>query len=361
MNNIPYLLALHSVNGLGPIRLRAVLDYFKDPKLAWEAKGGELLQLGIFKNTVDLLTETRKKLEPESYAKKIAEAGIKWTTIFDESYPKLLAQIYDPPIVLYYKGELESAEKKAIAVVGTRKMTGYGKVATDQFTKGLVAAGLTIVSGLARGIDSQAHLTAVSENGKTIAVLGGGLNNIFPPENKGLAAKIANGFGAVMSEFPPNYASLPGNFPARNRIISGLSLAVLVIEAAEDSGSLITARLALEQGREVFAVPGPITSSLSKGPIDLIKEGARAVFSPDEILEELGISQGKRVKGEGERDMQLSEEERKVIEALENENMHIDEIGRQLNFPSPKISAVLLKMEISGLVQSIGAGIYCKK
>src|SRR3989338_3120598 len=178
MNNIPYLLALHSIDGLGPVRLRAVLEYFKDPKLAWEASAGELLRIGVYKKIVDLLLETRKKLEPESYA---------------------------------------------------RKITGYGSVATERFTKGLVAGGLTIVSGLARGVDSQAHLTAVSENGKTIAVLGGGLNNIFPPENRGLAAKIANGFGAVMSEFPPNYASLPGNFHARNRIISGLSLAVLVI------------------------------------------------------------------------------------------------------------------------------------
>ena len=362
MNNIPYLLALHSIDGLGPIRLKAILEYFKDPKLAWEVKGEELLKLGIFKNTVDLLVETRKKLEPESYAKKIAETGIKWTTIFDEAYPKLLREIYDPPMVLYYKGDLESADKKAIAVVGTRKMTGYGKVVTDQFTKGLVGAGLTIVSGLARGVDSQAHLTTVSEDGRTIAVLGGGLNNIFPPENRGLAAKIASDFGAVISEFPPNYPSLPGNFPARNRIISGLSLAVLVIEATENSGSLITARLALEQGREVFAVPGPITSDLSKGPIDLIREGARAVFSPEEILEELGLTNRSNWTGGSDRiNKDLSEEEKKVLEVLENETRHIDEIGRELKFSAPKISALLLKMEISGLVQSMGAGIYCKK
>ncbi|MDP3948207.1 MAG: DNA-processing protein DprA [bacterium] len=360
MTNVSYLLALHSIDGLGPIRLRAVLEYFKDPKLAWEANGEELLKIGIFRNTVNLLLGTRKKLEPETYAKKIADSGIKWITVFDESYPKLLKEIHDPPTVIYFKGEPDW-DKKSIGVVGTRKITGYGRVATEQFTKGLSLAGLTIVSGLARGVDAQAHLTAVSENGKTIAVLGGGLNNIFPPENRGLAAKIANGFGAVISEFPPDYPSLPGNFPARNRIISGLSLGVLVIEAAEDSGSLITARLALEQGREVFAVPGPITSELSKGPVDLIREGARIVFSPDEILEELGINRVKSQESRVESEKDLSEEERQVLKALENENMHIDEIGRQLNFPSPKISALLLKMEISGLVQSMGAGIYCKK
>lgn len=361
MNNMPYLLALHSIDGLGPIRLRAVLEYFKDPKLAWEGKAEEFLKIGIYKNTVNLLVETRKKLEPETYAEKIAKSGIKWLTIFDETYPKLLAQTHDPPIIIYYKGEVKSWNEPAIAVVGTRKITGYGRVVTQKFTKRLVEAELIIVSGLARGVDSQAHLTTVSENGKTIAVLGGGLNHIFPPENRGLAAKIAAGFGAVISEFPPDYPSLPGNFPARNRIISGLSQAVVVIEAAQDSGSLITARYALEQGREVFAVPGPITSQFSKGPIDLIKDGARAVFGPDEILEELGIN---RLQGLGSRvqdEKNISEEERRVLETLDNENMHIDEIGRSLDLSSPKISALLLKMEISGLVQSLGAGIYCKK
>lgn len=362
MNNVPYLLALHSIDGLGPIRLKAILQYFKDPKLAWEAHEEELLKLSIYRNTINLLVETRKKLDPVSYAQEIANSGIKWVTVFDEDYPKLLKEIYDPPLVLYYKGELEEPNQKAVAVVGTRKITGYGKVVTEQFTKGLIDAGLIIVSGLARGVDSQAHLTAISGKGRTIAVLGGGLNNIFPPENRSLAAKITEGFGAVISEFPPNYPALPGHFPARNRIISGLSLATLVIEAAEDSGSLITARLALEQGREVFAVPGPVTSNLSKGPIDLIKDGARAVFSADEVLEELGLLNMSNKSDKTNRFYtDLSEEEKKVLECLENEDMHIDEIGRTLNFGSPKISALLLKMEISGLVQSMGAGIYCKK
>ena len=343
MRSKPYLLALHSIDGLGPIRLRAVLDYFKDPKIAWEAPGQELIKIGIPKNTVDLFLETRKKLEPESYVESIHKSGIKWITFFDENYPKLLSQIYDPPIVLYYKGEVDW-DRKSIAVVGSRKITDYGKVVTEQFTKGLVSAGLTIVSGLARGVDSQAHQTTLDSGGQTIAVLGGGLNNIFPPENRRLAEKIAAGFGAVISEFPPDYPALPGNFPVRNRIISGLSLATLVIEAAQDSGSLITARLALEQGRDVFTVGA-----------DFIKDWAIEVYVPEEILEELGINS--RVQGEA----QLSEEEKKVLRVLENENMHIDEIGKILNFPAAKISALLLKMEISGLVQSVGSGIYCRK
>lgn len=359
MNNIPYLLALHSINGLGPIRLKAIIDYFKDPKLAWEADSHKLQEIGIPSNVVNLLVQTRKNLEPQSYAKLIADSGIKWISLFDENYPKLLSQIYDPPVVLYYQGDIQPQDEKAIAVVGTRKMTGYGKMVAENFTKELVLAGLTIVSGLARGIDSQAHLTAIENSGRTIAVLGGGLNNIFPPENKGLAAKIACGFGAVVSEFPPDYATFAGNFPARNRIISGLSMAVLVIEAAEDSGSLITARHALEHGRDIFAVPGPITSAFSKGPINLIKEGARVVFEPAEVIEELGIPKVKRSRIHSEEN--LSEEEKKVLSCLEVENMHIDEIGRKLIFPAAKISALLLKMEISGLVQSLGSGIYCKR
>lgn len=257
-----YLLALHSVDGLGPVKLRRLLEYFKDPKVAWES----------------VARQRNIKLDPKEYAEKIAKSGIKWVTIFDDAYPKLLKEIYDPPIVLYYKGEL-IPDQKTIAVIGSRKMTDQGRSSAIEFTKGLVNSGFTIVSGLARGIDSQAHLTAVAEGGKTVAVLGSGINNIYPPENKGLAEEIASDFGAVISEFPPDYPVSPGNFPLRNRIISGLSSAVLVIEAGINSGSSITAKLALEQGREVFVVP----------PNDLIRDGAVAVFHPGEILHEIGF------------------------------------------------------------------------
>ncbi len=360
IKNIPYLLALHSIVGLGPVRLKVLIEHFKDPKIAWEAISKELLKIGIPKNVVDLLVETRNNMDPQTYANDIRDVGIKWITIYEESYPNLLKQIYDPPIVLYYKGVFPVAGEKAIAVVGTRKMTGYGKIVTDQFTRELVNAGLTIVSGLARGVDSQAHLSALEANGRTIAILGGGLNQIYPPENRGLADKIIDGHGAIISEFPPDYPSLPGNFPARNRIISGLSLAVLVTEAAEDSGSLITARAAVEQGREVFAVPGPITSNLSKGPIDLIKEGAKPVTEVEEILEELGISKVKSSKLKIQSEIEVSESEKKILDCLENENRHIDEICRNLNLSASLVSANLLKMEIAGLVQNLGSGNYCK-
>ena len=357
LKNIQYLLALHSVNGLGPVRLRALLDYFQDPKLAWEVGIADLQEIGIPRNAVDALIETRKTLVPQKYLESIEKSKIKWITIFDEAYPKLLKQIYDPPVVLYYMGEIESWNAKAIAVVGTRKITGYGRSVTEQFVTDLVGSGLVIVSGLAKGVDTMAHKAAIKAGGQTWVILGGGLNNIYPAENIGLAKQIIEGFGVVISEHPPDYQSLPGNFPARNRIISGLSLAVLVTEAAIDSGSLITAKEAVEQGRDVFAIPGAITSEMSKGPVSLIREGAKPVFSADEILEELGLVGG---IVNPERDLNLSQEERKVLDCLDNEEMHIDEICRELGLPIHQVSALVLKMEIVGLVRGLGGGIYSK-
>ncbi|MDO8618864.1 MAG: DNA-processing protein DprA [Candidatus Daviesbacteria bacterium] len=350
-----YLLALHSVNGLGPIRLKELLNRFRDPKIAWEASFAELVEVGLPTKVVSNLIETRKTLDPQEYLDSIIKSGIKILTIFDEDYPKLLKQIYDPPVVLYYKGEVDW-NKKAIAVVGTRKITGYGRSVTEQFVKDLAFAGLTIVSGLARGVDTVAHKSAIEAGGQTIAVLGGGLNEIYPPENRQLAREIIDGHGVIMSEFAPDEPSVPGNFPARNRIIAGLSLGVLVTEAAYDSGSLITAREAIEQGKEVFAIPGPITSDLSKGPVSLIQDGAKPVFDAVDILEELGVnsSQGKsQVATEN-----MTDEEKAILELLENEQLHIDNICRSLNLSAAQVSGTLLKMEIIGLIKNLGAGVY---
>ncbi len=360
INNSSYLLALHSVNGLGPVRLKAVLDYFKDPKLAWNADQSSLLQIGIPKNVVESLEQSRKSLDPNLILEKLEKSGIKWVSFFDEKYPKLLKQIYDPPFILYYKGEFTSVDDRAIGVVGTRKITGYGRMVTENFTKALSGVGLTIVSGLARGVDSIAHQTAINNGGRTLAILGSGLNNIYPYENIKLANQIIEGYGAVISEFPPEYTSLPGNFPARNRIISGLSLGVLVTEAASDSGSLITARLALEQGREVFAVPGPVSSDLSKGPADLIKEGAKLVFEPNDVLLELGINQLQNAGAMKQNLDGLTEPEKAILEFLNNENCHIDEISRGLKSNTASVSASLLKMEIQGIVRNLGGGVYCR-
>jgi DNA processing protein len=361
VNNLAYLIALHSVNGLGPIRLKLLLDFFKDPKLVWEAPEKELRELGLPRNALANLLEVRKKLEVERYFQEIQDLGIKVLTFFDEEYPKLLKKIYDPPIILYYFGEIPGGERN-IGVVGTRKMTGYGRTVTEKLTRELVGYQFTVVSGLARGVDTEAHRTTVEAGGKTIAVLGGGLKRIFPPENEGLAKKIAEGFGAVVTEFPPDALSMPGNFPARNRIIAGLSLGVLVTEAAEDSGSLITARVANEEGREVFAVPGPITSSLSSGPSQLIKEGAKLVTSAEEILDTLGVSHSIISNNTNFKFpiSNLSQLEKQIILALENEHKHIDELCRETSLKSSEISAALIKMEIMGFVKSLGGGNYSK-
>lgn len=360
IKNIEYLLVLHSVNGLGPVRLKALLDFFGDPKLAWEARAGEIVKIGIPQNVVHLLVETRKNLEPEKYLESIEKSGIKFLTVFDENYPKLLKQIYDPPTVIYYKGEILPKDGRAVAVVGTRTPTGYGKLVAGRFASDLAVLGVTVVSGLARGADSEAHKAVISANGRTFAVLGGGLQNIYPPENTDLAGKISEGFGAVISETPFDQPYSKGLFPSRNRIISGLSLGVLVTEAAVGSGSLITARIALEQGRDVFAVPGPITSELSYGPAYLIKQGAKLVTSAEEILDDLGIESGKspesRVKEEGK----LTDIERKVLESLANEEKHIDEICRVVRLSASQIAACLVKMQLKGLVQNLGGGSYIK-
>jgi DNA processing protein len=360
MNNIPYLLALHSVDGLGPIRLKRIIDFFQDPKLAWQASSSDLLKLSIPRNVVESLESLRKHFDIDEFFEKLEKLGISYLTLFDSSYPKRLREIYDPPLVIYYKGEILPGDYQAIGIVGTRKVTGYGKTVTEKFSMDLAQKGLTIVSGLARGVDTVAHKAAIAGHGRTIAVLGGGLNKIFPPENKSLALEIASGNGAVLSEFPPDYPSVAGNFPARNRIISGLSMAVLVTEAAEDSGSLITARYALEQGREVFAVPGPITSSLSKGPADLIRDGARLTFSVDDILEELGITSAQSAKLKVQSLTSLSEFENKILECLSNENKHVDEVCRELKKSISEVSSALLKMEILGLIKNLGGGTYSK-
>lgn len=358
MKNLAYLVSLHSVDGLGSVRLKLLLDYFEDPKKIWDAKTIELRKIHLPEKIIEKLDELRRNIDPDKYLDSITESEIQILTFYDDNYPTNLKEIPDAPIILYYKGTILDSDQKAIGVVGTRKITGYGKLVTEKFTKELVNAGFTIVSGLARGVDTTAHKTAVAEQGRTLAVLGGGLNKIFPPENTELAALIAKQYGAIISEFPPDYPSLPGNFPARNRIIAGLSKGVLVTEAAQDSGSLITARLALDYNREVFAVPGPITSNLSRGPADLIKTGAKLVFEANDILDEFGIvatSSRKQATS-----VNLTELEKQVLDYLDNESKHIDEVCREAKKSSAQIAATLMKMEIMGVIKNLGGGNYTK-
>ena len=361
-NQIPFLIALTSAPGIGPKKTEVLLKFFKKPQEVWEAERQTLEKI-LGQKESGLFLDYRKQFDVETNYDGLSKRGIKVLTILEDSYPKLLRQISSPPPVVYYKGDLLSTlSRPSIAVVGTRLITVYGREVTARLVEGLVGAGLTIISGLAKGVDSVAHQTTVDNGGLTVAVLGSGLNQIFPAENTRLAQDIINSGGAVISEFLPAMESLPGNFPARNRIISGLSLGVLVTEAAEDSGSLITADFASEQGREVFAVPGPITSRLSKGPSRLLKLGAKLVSGLEDILEELKI--GNREQGLGRNEVDFKPEnpvETKIWEALENEAKSVDQLVRESGLNAAQVSSTLTLLEIKGVLRNLGTGVYSRK
>lgn len=384
----PYWLAFSAFPGVGPVRFALLLSHFGSAKKAWHASTEDLLKINFGEKLTAKFSAFRRAFDVEGYARRVKDLEIATVILTDEKYPLLLKQISDPPFVLYIKGRKSSTRSdlglglssntfqgptltrggqsatvarknwdisKSIAVVGTRKITSYGREVTKLLTEQLVAAGLTIVSGLAFGVDAQAHQTAIESDGKTIAVLGCGVDCVNPPSNKWLYEKIINGNGIVVSEMPLSHEPTRGLFPARNRIISGLSLGVLVTEGAQDSGSLITASNAAEQGREVFAVPGPITSSLSKGPTSLIKKGAKLVATVEDILEEFQMSNVKyqisnRTKG--------STEEERIIAIIENEPVHFDEIVRLSGMETGRIGGLLSVMEIKGMVRNVGNNLY---
>jgi DNA processing protein len=302
-----------------------------------------------------------KAVEKELYLLK--EVGGKIVTLKDSAYPKRLRDIYDPPPLLYVRGELKEEDEFAISIVGSRKTSPYGRGMTERMSQELARHGITIVSGMARGIDSLAHWGALSGGGRTIAVLGCGVDVIYPSENRNLFTKIMD-HGAVLSEFPMGSPPEGGHFPKRNRIISGLSIGVVVVQASAESGSLITAGFALEQGREVFAVPGNVGAEGSRGTHQLIKEGAKLVESSEDILEEI-LPQWRRERettqkvGGPERD--LTGEERILYERLGETPSHIDVLIRESQFDPGKVSSLLLNLELKGLVSQWPGKCFSKK
>lgn len=289
MGEREYFLGFSNFSEIGPVRFKLLFDYFGSAKKIWEADTNELINTGLNRNIIEKFVVFRKNFDFGEYQTALSRKEIKYFCLTDKEYPEILKQIPDPPLVLYVKGELDNLER-SVGVVGTRKMTTYGARACENICKDLVLNKIMIVSGMARGVDSVAHRTAVENGGRTIAVLGTGVDVIYPWENRDLYYKIIKN-GAVVSEVPPGMAVEKGAFRLRNRIISGLSCGIVVVEGAKESGSMITARYALDQGREVFAVPGPITSKMSEGPSYLISQGAKLVTSGKEIMEELA-SQG---------------------------------------------------------------------
>jgi DNA processing protein len=301
--------------------------------------------------------EARSQLDLDDCLAKVEKAGIQLLTWETADYPAYLREIATAPHLLYARGELKEIDHLAVAVVGTRRLSAYGRQVTRDLVMGLVRNGVTIVSGLARGIDAVAHKTALEAGGRTIAVLGSGLDCIYPAEHRSLVKEIVAGHGAVISEYGLGIQPEAKNFPPRNRIISGLSLGVIVVEAGERSGALITANFALEQGRDVFAVPGNINSVASQGPNRLIQDGAKLVTNVDDVLDELNLQM---VVEQTAVQLLLPEtaEEAALLSQLTYQPIHVDELGRATGFPTSLVSSTLTMMELKGMVQQTGGMNY---
>lgn len=368
-DDLIFLNALNIINGLGCQKMKMLLGFFETAEKAWQADLSQLEKSGIGPSLAHKIIAERADINPDEEWEKLEKENIKMVTLSDENYPALLEEISSPPYVLYIKTNDNNFsarggpafswnESPMIAIVGSRKFTQYGKQAAENFARELARAGITVVSGMAFGIDSFAHRGALEAGGKTIAVLGSSLEdaNIGPRSNYELSKNIMEN-GALISDFPAGITSLPGNFPARNRIMAGLTLGTIVIEAALESGSLITANLALEFNREVFAVPGSIFSPQSEGTNKLIKSGAKIVTGVKDILEELKIEQ----KQEAEKVKTIipaTSEEEKIIKVLSPDPLHIDTITKMTKLESSVASSTLAIMEMKGIVRNIGGQNY---
>ncbi len=351
MDQKAYWVGFNLVKGIGAVRLQALIQFFGNLEVAWQASESELLSAGLSQRIIDVFIATRHKIDPIQAYEDILKKEIKILTWEDPDYPDKLMNIDQPPPVIYIRGSIKPEDRWAVAIVGTRRVTSYGRQVTEQVSTYLARNGLTVVSGLARGVDGVAHQTTLANNGRTIAVLGSGIDQIYPPEHRQLAEKIIEN-GAVISDYHPGTPPDAGNFPPRNRIISGLSLATVVVEAGETSGALITATFAAEQGREVFAVPGPIYAPQSKGTNRLIREGAQPLLDPVDIMESLNLRKVDHYK-QATLLLPGDELETKLMEILNLEPVYIDEIQSKAGFPVEKVSAALTMMELKGMVKQV--------
>lgn len=360
-DNLKYWLALKSIAGIGNASFFAFLDRFGSIESVFSATAGELTTTpGINKKSATAITGFKGWIKIQRDLDIIYKAGIKIITYLDELYPANLINVYDRPAFLYMRGNLKKDDIN-MAIVGSRLASTYGKYTTERISRELAHKGITIVSGMARGIDSAAHRGTLAAQGRTIAVLGSGLDIVYPPENRNLFDAIIEN-GAAISEFPLGTPPRSNNFPARNRIISGMSYGVLVVEAGEKSGSLITARLALEQGREVFAVPGSIDASVSRGTNKLIKQGAKLIENADDILEEIlpQLEKTKALNALPFPEMQtepvkryenLNKMEKKIIKFISDKHIHVDELISATGLSPADMLSALMAMELKGLVK----------
>lgn len=365
-------LALNLLPNVGPIRVRRMLEHFGSPQAILSAPEAELRQVpGIGSEMAQQIHTWEDRIDLAEEHCRINDHGISLLTIEDPAYPEALKAIHDPPFLLYAKGELLPRDASAVAVVGSRRMTHYGQEQARKLSFQLARAGFTIVSGLARGIDTAAHEAALAAGGRTIAVLGSGIGKLYPPENQALADRIAES-GAVLSEFPVLYIPDKQSFPLRNRIVAGLSRGLLVVEAPARSGSLITANQALEQGRAVFAVPGPINRPNSEGCHRLIQQGAKLVCTADDVIEDLDLCQAtlalefepERPEPPAEtpvtRHLDLGDLERQLLDTLALGESTIDRLAEACGIPAGRVSATLLQLEMKRLVKQLPGKYFTK-
>lgn len=351
-----YWVGFNLIKGIGSVRFQSIREYFGDLELAWGASFSDLKAAGLSEKICERIIQLRKEFDLHQYVDRIQSAGIQILISNDENYPRYLREIDQPPPVLYIKGSISLEDEWAVAIVGTRKVTHYGRQVAQEFSRVLADHKITIVSGLARGIDGIAHKAAIDCGGRTIAVLGSGVDRIYPAEHRNLAEEIAKS-GAIISDYPPGTAPEASNFPPRNRIISGLSRATIVIEAGQTSGALITADFANNQGRNVYAVPGSIYNVQSKGTNKLIQHGARPLLDIRDVLEDFQVElvqERKAIRKELPGDLF----EEKILKILSDEPLHVDEITNQTELPIAQVSSCLTMMELKGLVKQAGGMKY---
>jgi DNA processing protein len=368
------LYELARVDGLGPIKLRRLIDIFGSASAVFQAKRQDLLAVpGVGPKLTSALIERVSPSQIDQELADLAREGVRILFEDDDEYPSQLREIYDSPVLLTIRGAIETRDKLAIAIVGSRHCTRYGVDQAERFASALAARGVTVVSGLARGIDGAAHRGAIAAGGRTIAVLASGIGNIYPPEHLELAERVAEQ-GAVISEARLRGAPLAGLFPLRNRIISGISLGVLVIEAAERSGALSTAHHAVEQNRDVFAIPGRLTDPASKGTNKLIRMGATLVTSPEDILDQLGPiewngagagttqeSNSAEQAGDASMPLGLSDIEQKLWAAMAGEELPIDSLIERTGLEASAVSASLLTMELRRLAERLPGSLFRRR
>ena len=355
-DKLKYWVGFNIIQGIGPTRVRRLLNHFGDLAVAWAAPPLDLAAAGLDRRGIENMVAGRARIDLDAEMDKMTRQGISALTWEDEAYPRLLRPIPAAPPVLYVRGSLTSQDDWAVAVVGTRRATTYGREAAADLAGALAHNRITVVSGLARGIDGIAHRAALDAGGRTIAVLGCGLDVVYPPEHARLARDIISS-GALVSDYPLGTQPEARNFPPRNRIISGLALGVLVVEGAQDSGSMITADYALEQGRDVFAVPGTIFSPRSQGTNRLIQQGAKMVTSVQDILEELNLTQASQ-QMEVRSLIPDNPTEAALLAHLSTEPRHMDEIVRETGLATADVSATLAMMELKGMVRQVGSMTY---